>query len=98
MSSPTPSPEHPSTAELRKYVEGLKHNDDLDLLCHMSGWKEGFPHHRALKIELERRAKKRERFVSWIALAVGIASIVVSVWSAWLGHSDRQAQATAQHR
>jgi hypothetical protein len=82
MSSEQPVQEHPDTRRLREYMKKLEGADDLDLINHMAGWKETEPKYRAISIELQRRAKKREQRVAWVAIGISAVSLLISIVSA----------------
>jgi hypothetical protein len=75
---------------LIQYMNSLKDATDLELICHRAGWKEHDHRHQALKLELERRAKKREQRVAWTAIGISAASLFVSlataIVTAWHAH------------
>jgi len=72
--------------ELRRYMEALADKDDLTLVQAAAGWKESTAKHRAIMIELARRAKRREQSVAWFAMGVSVVSLVLAIAALVLRH------------
>jgi hypothetical protein len=67
-------------------MDVLSDKDDLTLVQTAAGWKETTAKHRAIMIELARRAKRREQRIAWIAIGVSAVSLVVSIAALVLRH------------
>ena len=85
MSAPTVQ-QDPQLVQLRRYMQQLAGEDDLSLVQHAAGWKDTDARHRAIMIELGRRAKRREQRIAWVAIGVSAVSLLVSI-AALLTHA-----------
>jgi hypothetical protein len=81
-----PANENHELTELRVYMASLARASDLELVVQAAGWREGTAKNRAITIELQRRAKRREQRIAWVAIGVSVASLIVAMLTAWHSH------------
>jgi len=81
-----PANENYELTELRIFMESLATASDLELVVQAASLREARAKYRAITLELQRRAMRREQGIAWIALGVSVASWIVAMFTEWHSH------------